>query len=148
MLRIDPLRHDPRYLDKEDNATVLRNALGFLVGMSDFSLAGAPVFSEDDHRVTFPVRIIRGGMHMQIGVEEIAESYFRLVALGSPCGAWFTLLMRPPYYQSHANVCVCFCSPSATMMAPFQHAGSTTFHALNCMVGMAPYVLVRRKHCM
>lgn len=55
MLYFDHLRHHPRYLDKENYATVLRKALGFLVGMSDFSLAGAPVFSEDDHWVTFPV---------------------------------------------------------------------------------------------
>lgn len=62
MLRFDPLRHDPRYLDKENYATVLRKVLGFLVGMADFSLAGAPVFSEDDHRVTFPVRTFRGSV--------------------------------------------------------------------------------------
>ncbi|CAN0360271.1 unnamed protein product, partial [Laminaria digitata] len=53
----------PRYLDKDDYATVLGKVLGFLVGMSDFSLAGAPVFSEDDHRVTFPVSAFRDGIN-------------------------------------------------------------------------------------
>ena len=63
VLRFNPLRHDPRYLDKDDCATVIKNVLGFLVGMSDFSLTGAPVFSEDDHRVTFSVRTLKNGMH-------------------------------------------------------------------------------------
>ena len=62
MLCLDPLRHHRRYLDKENYATVLRKVLGFLVGMSDFSLAGAPVFSEDDHRVTFPVSTYQGSI--------------------------------------------------------------------------------------
>lgn len=45
-----------RCLDKDSHDAVLRNAVGFLVGMSDFVVTGAPIFSEDDHRVTFPVK--------------------------------------------------------------------------------------------
>ena len=44
-----------RCLDKKSFDKVIRSSLGFLVGMSDFSISGTPYFSEDDHRVTFPV---------------------------------------------------------------------------------------------
>lgn len=53
-----PVSRKFRYLDKESCAAVIRKNLGFLVGMSDFSVSGAPIFSEDDHRVTFPVGIL------------------------------------------------------------------------------------------
>lgn len=45
-----------RYLDKPSFDAVTKNVLGFLVGMSAFSVTGAPIFSEDDHHVTLPVR--------------------------------------------------------------------------------------------
>lgn len=48
----------PRYLDKPSFDAVTKNVLGFLVGMSAFSVTGAPIFSEDDHHVTLPVRVI------------------------------------------------------------------------------------------
>lgn len=48
-----------RYLDMGTHDSVTRNHLGFLVGMSEFSISGAPRFSEDDHHVQFPVRQLR-----------------------------------------------------------------------------------------
>ncbi|CAM9091292.1 unnamed protein product [Ascophyllum nodosum] len=54
----DDAEGHPRCLDKKSFDKVIRSSLGFLVGMSDFSISGTPYFSEDDHRVTFPVRVV------------------------------------------------------------------------------------------
>lgn len=70
---------------------MVKNALGFLVGMSEFSMSGAPIFSEDDHRVTFPVRCLEGpdrhalgSWSMVAGLQGISEP--REVAFQKPRG--------------------------------------------------------------
>ncbi|CAM9984020.1 unnamed protein product [Discosporangium mesarthrocarpum] len=47
----------PRLLDRPSFAKVLHKEYPFLIDLSDYTLTGAPIFSEDDHRVTFEVRI-------------------------------------------------------------------------------------------
>lgn len=54
-----------RYLDKESFGKVMKRSMGFLLGMSDFYISGAPYFSEDDHRVTFPV----GGSFIDVDID-------------------------------------------------------------------------------
>ncbi|CAN0174874.1 unnamed protein product [Pylaiella littoralis] len=48
----------PRFLDKDSFAAVMGQSLPFLAGMASFTMAGEPVFSDDDHRVTFPIRVV------------------------------------------------------------------------------------------
>ncbi len=45
-----------RYLSLESFVTVMGQAFPFLEFMQSFNMAGEPVFDDDDHRVTFPVR--------------------------------------------------------------------------------------------
>lgn len=47
-----------RFLDQDSHVAVMKQTLLFLEGMDSFTMAGEPVFSDDDHRVTFPVRIL------------------------------------------------------------------------------------------
>lgn len=44
-----------RFLDRDSFDSVTSIALKFLLGMSEFSITGPPLFSEDDHHVTLPV---------------------------------------------------------------------------------------------
>lgn len=47
-----------RFLDQDSHVAVMKQTLLFLEGMDSFTMAGEPVFSDDDHRVTFPVRTL------------------------------------------------------------------------------------------
>lgn len=48
---------------------VMRQNFPFLAGMESFNMAGEPIFSDDDHRVTFPVR----GIGKESGARDLGE---------------------------------------------------------------------------
>ncbi|CAM9277467.1 unnamed protein product [Ectocarpus sp. 12 AP-2014] len=77
----------PRYLDKDSYVAVMRQNFPFLAGMESFNMAGEPIFSDDDHRVTFPIRVIADETRT---VVNWAEMDFRLgrVRDGSHKDCW------------------------------------------------------------
>ncbi|CAM9534855.1 unnamed protein product [Ectocarpus sp. 4 AP-2014] len=76
-----------RYLDKASYVAVMRQNFSFLAGMESFNMAGEPIFSDDDHRVTFPIRVIADETRT---VVNWAEMDFRLgrVRDGSHKDCW------------------------------------------------------------
>ncbi|CAM9697483.1 unnamed protein product [Ectocarpus fasciculatus] len=65
----------------------MRQNFPFLAGMESFNMVGEPIFSDDDHRVTFPIRVIADETRT---VVNWAEMDFRLgrVRDGSHKDCW------------------------------------------------------------
>ncbi|CAM9265025.1 unnamed protein product [Scytosiphon promiscuus] len=90
----------PRYLDQDSHVAVMKQTLLFLEGMDSFTMAGEPVFSDDDHRVTFPIRVVAGETETAVNW---AEMDFRLVRVreGSHKDCWLmeTAVVRDSGYD-------------------------------------------------
>eukprot|EP00752_Nemacystus_decipiens_P009008 g8041.t1 len=77
----------PRYLPRESFVAVMQQALPFLASMDSFHMAGEPIFDDDDHRVTFPIRVVADETETAVNW---AEMDFRLskVRDGSHKDCW------------------------------------------------------------